>query len=191
MGTGQNNGTPKFDVPRGLIGPLEKAGIIRRSEALWCLNTPADQSFLTGGWLEDYALDCARQGLAGDRLVQDIASGVKVEEVSARETNGQRPDNELDLLILRNGRLFAVECKTSVGKATGKAQNIPEILYKLAFQRRIGGHSTRLALLHLSQVTGPTEERARMANIKLWGTRDVPRLTERLQRWVGGDGAVR
>lgn len=190
LSAAQTNGRPDFGVPPALCAPFESAGIIRRQRNQWCLDSSATQSYVTGGWLEDYALDCAQRGLRQDRLVQDITSGVKVEEVGARDTNGQRPDNELDLLILRNGRLYAMECKTSAPNRQPKVTNVADVLYKLAFQRRIGGHSTRLALLHMGEITGPTQERARMANITLWGVNDMPRLHERLGHWVAGNGAA-
>lgn len=174
---------PAAALPRGLFDQLGAAGLLRRAGGgAVRVVTPEARKFITGDWLEDYALDCAQRALAGDELLQDCAAGVIVEQVEADRADRAVVDNELDLVMLHNGILFVVECKS--GSVSEKLGTPVDDLYKLAFQARVGGHTTRLALLHLGKVTPAVQERARWAKIALWTAADLPALDQRLRDWM-------
>lgn len=63
--------------------------------------------FLTGNWFEEYIYYLVK------RVVEptDIAVGVDVQRI------GSRNHNDIDVVFTLNNRLFAIECKTGVGRA--------------------------------------------------------------------------
>ena len=78
------------------------------------------------------------------------------------------------------------ECKT-VGAGKSKSNvNVSDLLYKLAFQKRVGGHSTRLALVYLGKVSDRIRQRAMQMQVQLWALDDLPHLPALLHDWVGG-----
>ena len=65
------------------------------------------------------------------RLFDDVVRNVKI----TRQTGGERVENELDVVVTRNGRLAVVSCKT--GSQVEKTQNLNKALYELsALSRR-------------------------------------------------------
>ncbi len=78
----------------------------------------AEVDYLTGGWFEQYVYYLVRDGVRPD----DIAIGVHI----ARPYDNTGHDNELDVIFIRNNRLFVVECKSGI--STERLFN--EIVYK-------------------------------------------------------------
>lgn len=171
---------------RALRQRLTQAGLLQPGGGLPLTLSHEAKNFLTGGWLEDYVFDCAQSLSEG---LDDSAAGVKLNEMELADVSSANPqerDNELDLVLLRQGRLFVAECKT-VGAGKSKSNvNVSDLLYKLAFQKRVGGHSTRLALVYLGKVSDRIRQRAMQMQVQLWALDDLPHLPALLHDWVGG-----
>lgn len=80
--------------------------------------TKEEAKYLTGGWFEEYILFAVKSIIPTD----DIATGVVIQ----RRENTNHDINELDVVFTFNNRLFVIECKTGVGKAS----LYHEIVYK-------------------------------------------------------------
>lgn len=80
--------------------------------------TKEEAKYITGGWFEEYILSIVDEMIAPD----DIATGVVIQ----RKENHNNDINELDVVFTLNNRLFVIECKTGVGKAS----LYHEIVYK-------------------------------------------------------------
>ncbi len=68
--------------------------------------TDVEVQYLTGGWFEEYIYFLVKETIAPD----DIAISVKVQR------KGADSYNELDVVFTCNNNLYAIECKTGVGK---------------------------------------------------------------------------
>ncbi len=62
--------------------------------------------YLTGGWFEEYIYYLVKETIAPD----DIAMSVRIQR------QGSEFQNELDVVFTLKNRLYAIECKTGVGK---------------------------------------------------------------------------
>ncbi|MFI3266468.1 MAG: DUF1887 family CARF protein [Rikenellaceae bacterium] len=72
--------------------------------------TKDEIKYLTGGWYEDCIYHNVKDMISPD----DIATGVVIQ----RKKNHNNDINELDVVFTLNNRLFVIECKTGVGKAS-------------------------------------------------------------------------
>ncbi|MFR9513116.1 MAG: DUF1887 family CARF protein [Rikenellaceae bacterium] len=70
--------------------------------------TRGESKYITGGWFEEYIYFMIRQLF----IPSDVATGV----VIRRNQNANNDVNELDVVFTYKNRLFAIECKTGVGK---------------------------------------------------------------------------
>lgn len=133
--------------------------------------------YLSGGWLEDYVLLSAR---AAPGLNDVVASLKFADGAPTKEPNDATASrNEMDVAWLSGNRLFALECKTAV-----PAAQYHDFIYKAAFQRWLGGHSTRIGIVGLVRPTVLLQNRAQSGKIQLFGLDDLPNLTTALTRWV-------
>lgn len=140
----------------------------------------ADRSvfgYLSGGWLEDYTLLSA-QAVGG---IHSLVASLKVANggPAAAANDAAASRNEMDVAWLADNRLYALECKTMA-----KPVDYNDVIYKAAFQRWIGGHSTRIGIVGLVQPTPLLEDRARAARIRLFGLDALPDLAGAFRRWV-------
>ena len=68
--------------------------------------TDTEVQYLTGGWFEEYIYYLMKETIAPD----DIAMSVRIQR------QGSEFQNELDVVFTLKNRLYAIECKTGVGK---------------------------------------------------------------------------
>lgn len=130
-----------------------------------------------GRKLESQVFRIAREALAlsGPRDRGEILWGVR--------TAGDCPD-ELDIVAVRDGVLFIIECKN-----THHRENFNVFLNKLETMRQKRGLTARAALVTTAPVdpAGGIAKRAREANILLIGQDGLSRLRETLRRWFAGE----
>lgn len=101
-------GTPIPDIRQF----LSKVGMPLKTDKLF----PSQIVWITGGWFEEYIYYKVRQAVSPD----DIKLGIHI----ARK--GVPRDNELDVVFMKNNRLFVIECKTGVETE----RMFSEIVYK-------------------------------------------------------------
>ncbi len=75
-------------------------------------------AYITGGWFEEYIYYLVTDSIQPD----EIATGVHI----ARHNMGNIHNNELDVVFIKNNRLFVVECKTGIASE----HLFNEIVYK-------------------------------------------------------------
>ncbi len=69
--------------------------------------TPKEVQYLTGNWFEEYIYHAIKSVFEPD----DIAIGVDIQR------SGSEQHNDLDVVFTYRNRLYAIECKTGVGKS--------------------------------------------------------------------------
>lgn len=70
--------------------------------------SPIEIQYLTGNWFEEYIYHIIKQSINP----ADIAVGVDIQREKSQD------HNDLDVVFTYKNRLFAIECKTGVGKAS-------------------------------------------------------------------------
>lgn len=131
--------------------------------------------FLAGGWLEVWLL-ASVAALQGVLPLCDAAVGVKVSHDGV--------ENEYDVAIICNNRLFLIECKTIA--ATGQQQRGVgvENLFKLDSAASLGGLDARAMLASLYPPTDSEISRAQVQGIALLYGEQLLQSTERLREWL-------
>ncbi len=137
--------------------------------------------YVSGGWLEDYVLLSAR-AVGG---LNDIVASLRVASTppTAKPNDAAISRNEMDVAWLADNRLFVLECKTMT-----TPMQYTDVIYKAAFQRWLGGHSTRIGIVGLVRPSAQMADRARAARIRLFGLDELPELTAAFTRWVRPGG---
>lgn len=171
----------------------QKAELFKRLDELgvvgWSSDDPAQVEFhnlagwrfMCGGWLEEYAWNCAR-----DAGLDDVHCGVELTDDYDKKANIR---NELDLVVQHRNRLLVVECKTAKLGDDGKDANIINKLDSIA--TRWGGlFATRVLLsaLTLNHTTKAnrevnTEQRAEASGIQLSMGEELLHLTDSFRHW--------
>lgn len=171
----QSLGSP----PRGpwpeALGKLDQAGLLQWSGTAE-IRIPDLESatFLSGGWLEEYAFAVVRdEGLHDVRInVEGVWEGAE----AAR--------NEFDVLACHRNRLLFIECKTLKIEGGG---NDNELAYKVeSLGKDTRGLFGDIWLLTARRPTAVLEARARQAGIRLVGPADLPELRDRVREWKQG-----
>ncbi|MEW6559359.1 MAG: DUF1887 family CARF protein [Pseudomonadota bacterium] len=163
---------------RELLALLENHTLLRVDRGLHVHLAREDVfGYLSGGWLEDYTLLSAR-AVGG---LNDVVASLKFASGAPTKTpsDGTLSRNEMDVAWLSDNRLYALECKTMTDPA-----QYHDVIYKAAFQRWLGGHSTRIGMVGLMRPTPLLQDRARAARIRLFGLDDLPQLTAAFADWV-------
>lgn len=137
--------------------------------------------YISGGWLEDYVMLSAREVQGVNDIVASLKSAVGAPVKVPNDATVSR--NEMDVAWLSRNRLFALECKT-----VAVVGQYNEFIYKAAFQRWIGGHSSRIGIVGLVRPTALLLDRARTGRLQFFGLDELPDLTGALSRWVHSGG---
>lgn len=134
-----------------------------------------------GMWLELAVWDAMRR-IRG-------RCGLSEPRVSVGLTGRDGIKNEIDVLSLRGGTLYMIECKTAKLHGKGKV-NPDEIFYKFDHLRRIGGLKTRLAFVSVHSL-GESRKRFEERDIHIIEGDSLRSLDDALSLWVmGGDGRI-
>ncbi|MFA8436811.1 MAG: Card1-like endonuclease domain-containing protein [Marinifilaceae bacterium] len=86
----------------------------------------ADLGYYQGLWFEEYVFQLIKEQLQLND--SQLALGVKVRKYKAEGSS----DNEFDVMFIKNNRLYAIECKSSLGKKNERIAKLEGFLYKLA-----------------------------------------------------------
>jgi hypothetical protein len=161
-----------------LLRQCQDAGVLTLTGAAITFPDEASRAFAKGGWLEHH-LHRVVSGLGGALGLRDLAANLEV-------TDAGGVTNELDLVFLARNRLFIIECKTArMDKPLAPKAN--DTLFKLAeIVRRVGGLGARGMLASYRPLRDSEQRLARALNIELVCGAELARLSQRLQRWVGG-----
>jgi hypothetical protein len=157
-----------------LLGKLETANLIRRTDTGFQFTDYDAKRFCSGGWLEAHVYRVIEQ-LSGELGMRDKALNPEV-------TAYDGPKNELDVVFLLGNRLHVIECKTARLDQGTKAN---DALYKLAENcRRVGGIGTRGMLATYRKLNETELRLAQALNIECVAGSGLNRLPEKIKSWV-------
>jgi len=130
--------------------------------------------YVSGGWLEEYVF--ARACAAG-------ADEVSWSQVVDWDDSGNAPiANEFDCLIMRNNRLYLLECKTSRFSAGAS-----EVVYKLdSLKDKIAGIYGLGALVSARPLPEHILSRAAARKHQVFSPEELKGLTSVLKEWLDG-----
>lgn len=136
---------------------------------------------VNGGWLEMHTYaQCL--DLKNKIALQDVAYNIEI----VRDNDGKPIPNELDVGVLKNNRLYLIECKAK--RFNDRQKNLGEsadVLYKLNTLREVcGGQQAKAMLVSFNKIGKPHRDRARDLGINLCCYKDLQQLKTKLSEWL-------
>jgi hypothetical protein len=123
--------------------------------------------YLGGFWLEEYLFNVI-EALNPD----DVRNGVRIQQT-----------NELDILVVHNNRLLAIECKTL--RMGVSSDNDNKILYKLhSVSDDLRGLYGKTMLVSAQRPSDKVIQRANCKGIALISPDELPLLAEKVKHWM-------
>lgn len=153
-----------------------KHHLVFRHGGHWSCNKQ-QASFLSGGWLEAYV--CA--------FIQNMYPDLRVYRgVKVHATASPTVKNEMDVVFVKNNRLFIIECKAL--RPTSRSKSVTDFLYTLQSVRATGGLTAKAALLTWGAAPGPADTaRATDNQIKIFAATALNQFQQSLPRWINGE----
>ncbi len=131
-----------------------------------------------GGWLELYAHSCCLN-LKQSLKLQDVSRSVEV----IRQRGQKQVKNELDVVLLKDNRLYLMECKTRRYK-NGTAQ-FNNTLYKLdSLADQLAGMQTRSMIISYYPMHDHHRRRADELKINHCCYTELQNLEQNIEAWV-------
>jgi hypothetical protein len=129
--------------------------------------------YLGGFWLEEYLFNVI-EALNPD----DVRNGVRIQQ-----TDRCQQTNELDILVVHNIRLLAIECKTL--RMGVSSDNDNKILYKLhSVSDDLRGLYGKTMLVSAQRPSDRVIQRANCKGIALISPEELPLLAEKVKHWM-------
>jgi hypothetical protein len=157
------------------LNRLQQVGLIYWDKENYAVEFTSYEAacYLGGFWLEEYLFNLIK-ALNPD----DVRNGVRI-----KQTDRCQQTNELDILLVHNNRLLAIECKTlSMGT---KYSNDNEILYKLhSVSDDLRGLYGKTLLVSAKNPSPKVIQRAQCKGIALIGPDKLPLLAEKIKDWM-------
>lgn len=142
----------------------------------------AARFFVNGGWLELYAFQSIQRLRARTWGIQDLGRAIRVD----RLIRGKPVQNELDVALLSDNRLYLIECKTRSWASAQTPDPAADALYKLdSLADLLGGLQARTMLLSFQDLPDKDRRRAGELRIAVCAGAELLRLQEFLMRWLG------
>lgn len=137
---------------------------------------------VNGGWLELYAYTCCLN-LKKTSGIQDVSHSVEVSRKQGRNV----VLNELDVALLKDNKLYVIECKTKRFSGNGKKHSkAADVLYKLdSITGILGGLYAKSMLVSYKKLQQHHRDRAKELEIELCCFQDLQFLQERIEKWTG------
>lgn len=169
---------------RDALNKLNGAGIVDWDGQSDTINVSGKSAieYLTGGWLEEYVWQVARQ-----QQLEHVVCSLKFGD---REHRKAGQDNEVDIFILHHNRAMVIECKS--GYMGRDAQKDSNIIYKLNSVAQQAGGILVTPVLASAQVLQhetragrkvDTRSRAKDVHINTIEASQLAKLGETLSHW--------
>ena len=153
---------------------LEREELVRIEKSLVTFSSEAAARYLSGGWLEEFTFAQASAAGADEVVLSQV--------VDWEATGGKTVRNEFDCLLIKDNRLFLLECKTLRFGEKGS-----DVLYKLD---SLTGSSTgvygRGALVSARRSDEHMQARAASRKHRVFGPEELGDLQNWLRKWVFG-----
>lgn len=155
-----------------ILPVLERENLVRVENDHVIFPNPAAARYLSGGWLEEYTF--AQASAAG-------ADEVVLSQVVDWEAAGEKTvKNEFDCLLIKDNRLFLIECKTMRFAEKGS-----DVLYKLdSLTESSTGVYGRGALVSARHLDESMQSRAASRKHRVFGPEVLGSLKEGLCQWL-------
>ena len=153
---------------------LEREELVRIEKSLVTFPSEVAARYLSGGWLEEFTF--AQAAAAG-------ADEVVLSQVVDWEVPGEKTvRNEFDCLLIKDNRLFLIECKTLRFAEKGS-----DVLYKLdSLTESSTGVYGRGALVSARRPDEFMRARAASRNHRVFGPGELGDLKKALRQWLAG-----
>ncbi|MEA3348690.1 MAG: DUF1887 family CARF protein [Pseudomonadota bacterium] len=165
---------PSGRFPDKILPILEREELVQVKNGLVIFTNEAAARYLSGGWLEEFTF--AQASAAG-------ADEVVLSQVVDWETPGEKNvRNEFDCLLIKDNRLFLLECKTMRFAEKGS-----DVLYKLdSLTESSTGIYGRGALVSARCPDEFMQSRAASRKHRVFGPDELKDLQKTLRQWIPG-----
>lgn len=145
------------------------------------LSFPSEEArfYINGGWLEQHVWGVCLN-LKKTLALQDVGRSIEVER------NHRNPPirNEMDIALLKDNRLYIIECKTHHDKSPANNKNT-QALYKLdSLKELLGGLQARAMLVSYNPPNKYDLQRAHDLGIAICAHRSLAQLSQKLTEWI-------
>ena len=178
-----------FSTPSGskstpflhLIELFEHAGLLTTQDHTLQFCDEQARFFANGGWLEQFIYACCLD-LKSSCTLQDISQSLEVSRRQGKETI----KNELDVALLKDNRLFIIECKTKRYSGNGqKHSEGADVLYKLDSIRDVlAGEKSKAMLVSIKPLNKYDLNRAKELDITVCCGEDIQNFKHLLHTWI-------
>ena len=147
-----------------------------------CFPSEDARFYVNGGWLEEHVYGVLFNLRKEIPTIQDLARNIKVEW----DIKGSPVENELDVAILADNRLYIIECKTKKFTSDkGPDVATADVLYKLDTLRDyLGGAGSRAMLVSYRDLTKATRLRAKEFGIEICGHEVIHKIETTFKNWI-------
>lgn len=164
---------PRSSPVKKIMAALEREGLVTFGrDHLVTIPSETAARYLSGGWLEEYTFACACAAGADE---------VAWSQVVSWDDSGDEPvANEFDCLIMRDNRLYLLECKT---KRFGAGAS--EVVYKLdSLKNKIAGIYGLGALVSARPLPEHILSRAAARKHRVFSPAELRDFTAVLKGWL-------
>ncbi len=165
-----------------LVELFQQAKLLVNDDSYLIFQDEASRFLVNGGWLEIHAYACCLD-LKKELGIQDIARSVEV----SRKNKDNEILNELDVALLKDNRLYLLECKTKRFKGNDRRHDEGAgVIYKLDSLRDfLGGLQAKAMLVSFKPIKDHNKNRAKELKIETCCYEDLQFLQEKLASWLG------
>ncbi|HHJ38412.1 MAG: hypothetical protein AXA67_13240 [Methylothermaceae bacteria B42] len=165
-----------------LLTRFEDAGVLQIKDACLIFPDETARAFVNGGWLEQYVylqVVKLRQQLP---IIQDVKQHLKI----TRGTATAKIENELDVALLANNRLYLIECKTRRFPVKKPSEGPgAEAIYKLdTLKELFGGLHCQGMIVSYLPMREADIRRARDLGIEICQAGQLQNLSHYIQAWI-------
>ncbi len=164
-----------------LVDLFERANLLSKLDGRLVFPDEDSRFMVNGGWLELYTYQCCL-GLKKKLGIQDVARSVEI----ARKNGKNTVLNEMDVALLKDNRLYLLECKTKqfIGNSK-KHSECDDVLYKLdSIRDVIGGLQAKAMLVSLKKLEKHHLNRAKELNVQLCCNQDIKFMEDKIENWL-------
>lgn len=160
-----------------LLGICKNAGLLTYDAKSVTFSDEEARKWCNGLWLEEY-VQLVLTGLLAEKRIFSFACGLQVV--------GNSIKNELDQVFAVNNRLYVIECKSSLTKASGTGSNKTQsVLYKQdSLAERLGGIFTSSMICSAEPLTDYGKNHAKNFGIKCVTGPQLLNLRQHILDWI-------
>jgi hypothetical protein len=168
-----------------LVKVFEAAGLLHQEGNRLGFKDEEARFIVNGGWLELHAYACCLN-LKKSLGIQDVARSVEV----SRQQRHNQVLNELDVALLKDNRLYLLECKTKGFSGNDRKHDEgAEVLYKLdSLRDLLGGLQAKAMLVSFKELNKHNRHRAKELKIEYCCHQDLKFLEEKIGQWLKKQG---